>query len=103
MTPDSARQLLAFMDYIERRFPVGADYDPKKPGHAPTGEPYQEITVTKKRTEEEAIKEAREAFDKYAESREGMLYWRVKPEIDHNDEREWGAYMRLLISDKKVR
>ncbi len=44
---------------------------------------------------------AREAFQLYAEGRKGILYWRVKPQMELHEGFRF-IYMRCLISDKPV-
>jgi hypothetical protein len=72
----------------------------------PTGEPHIELTNTAE-TESAVEDAARAAFDGYASGRNGVLYWRVKPEIrgpeDTGVTGMWSFYMRLLISDKMPR
>ena len=57
--------------------------------------------------EETAVNLARMAFDRYAEGRSGMLYWRTPPRLewDRQDRRVSEArrcrvYLRLVISGK---
>lgn len=41
------------------------------------------------------------AFELYAENRGGNLYWRVRPQLEWNDEHSrCRFYMRLLVSEK---
>lgn len=47
---------------------------------------------------------AQERFDRFADGKIGVLYWRVTPEIAFATRRKrYAYYMRLLISDKKAR
>ena len=50
---------------------------------------------------ENAYWTARAAFQLYAKGRDGVLYWRMKPQMEHYDNFCF-IYMRCLISDKPV-
>ena len=101
--------LTEFQKYIEGRFPPR----PAPPGRlAPTGETFVEFAPDARRgdgprihvfsTMNEAFSAARIAFDKYAESRSGYVYWRIMPEARLYPD-GWRFYMRLLISDKPAK
>lgn len=104
--------------HIEGRFQVGRPTDSSL---AVTGEPYvvigtevgtpsQRGTVGEGRLrelsfdEETACFAALSAFNDYAEDCNGLLYWRVRPRLEWNDQHNRCLiYMRCLISAKPVR
>ncbi len=97
----SDREAAALRAYCESRFPMGPQSTRM---HAPTGELHTELACPWHEgfeTAEKAREAAQEHFDKYAEGRIGMLYWRVPPEIAYGaKQRKYAYYLRLLISDK---
>lgn len=88
-------------------FEVGPPFyaNTRTPAHAPTGEPYVEITGQSRigpwGTPEGAYDGALAAFRAYAGRKVGTIYWRVTPEIADR-EYGWSFYMRVLISNKPV-
>lgn len=109
-TVDDAQALLTLTNYIESRFPAGAEYDPErsqwsigKGATTPFGDPYIEISGKAwYPTRDAVIQAATKAFDEYAEGKTGKVYWRVRPEIEQG-KRGWRFYMRLVISDKEAK
>lgn len=85
----------------EARFPVGASTLRRL---SVTGEPYVELAhqwADGYPTAAAAREAARAAFGKYAEGKEGTLYWRIQPDIAYGEkQRKFAYYMRLLISSK---
>lgn len=101
---------------IEARFPVG---EPTNWHLSVTGEPYVVIGPQAEVNpiipgaidegmprempfdEETAYYSALLSFNQYAEDREGVLYWRVKPQLEWTEDRKrCTLYMRCLISNK---
>lgn len=104
---------------IEAKFKVGASTNWHR---SVTGEPYVVIssqhpdngmptipgTVDEAKRRERATDAetaywaAMSSFQSYAEGRTGVLYWRVKPQLEWNEgmPNSCSFYMRLLISDK---
>ena len=83
-------------DVIEARYPVGISTD----WHlSVTGEPYVEVN--------ELAPDVNGAFGSamlwlksYAKDRKGVLYWRMKPQLEWSEDKtRCRFYMRLLISD----
>lgn len=87
---------------------------------APTGEPYVTISGSSidreayptalSATEDEAVRLLRVSINRYADGKNGTLYWRVRPEtkqLDRNgrppEHGRWTTYCRLLISDRPVK
>lgn len=84
--------------YCEKGREIGQDADTKQPWKSPTGLGYVELTgLAYCETYDDVMKAAKARFDEYAKSQEGKLYWRKRPELDHNTE-GWRYYMRLVIA-----
>lgn len=116
MIPSTIKELT---DAIEGRFPVGPSTTSRL---SVTGEEYVTIgsqydkemmgapgTVDECESqdiafdEQTACMQAYICFGDYAEERNGILYWRIKPQLDwNNDNSRCVAYMRCLISGKPV-
>ena len=105
---EAMAKLAEFTKYVEGRFPVGP---PSSMRRAVTGEDHVEFAPHLKKegdvrfafpSADEAIAEAKKAFDEYAATRlDGVLYWRWRPELEYRSrDGGWFFYMRLLISDK---
>jgi hypothetical protein len=105
---EATARLADFTKYVESRFPIGR---PSVSRFAATGEDHVEFAPHLKKEGEvrfafpsadEAISVAKKDFDDYAATRgDGVLYWRVKPELEYrSQDGGWLFYMRLLISDK---
>ena len=103
MNAIEARSLIEFEEYCESRFPVGQSTDRHT---SVTGENYREFSgspgerMTRYQTVELALQGAKSTFDEYASTRTGVLYWRVRPEVERMRDGHWAFYMRLLISSK---
>ena len=73
---------------------------------APTGEPYVAIGMLIEgsgASEAVAFGALLGAVRAYAHGKAGMLYWRMKPEVQRVEEPlSWRCYARLLISDKPI-
>jgi len=79
-------------------YEIGAEADTKQPWKSPAGPSYQEIGAKIYYPTYDAVMEAaKKAFDDYAEGKKGKLYWRKRPELDHNTD-GWRFYMRLVIA-----
>jgi hypothetical protein len=77
-------------DEIERGYEIGP------PGNSmlsATGEPFVELYGLG------GAEKAVESFRSYANGKAGRLYWRTTPEIEDTGK----FYMRVLISDRKLR
>lgn len=99
ITAENARAVVDLLAFIESRFAVGAV--PRLASISPTGEPYDVLAAGFFQTIAQACDNARSAFEEYALSRSGILYWRISPEFEE-EKRGWCYYMRLLISNKPV-
>lgn len=108
MNTAEAKALIDFEAYCESRFPVG---DPTASRLSVTGEEYIQFSPARTKegelrgifdTLESAISAAKIQFDEYASTRQGTIYWRIRPEIEVSPKQPfgWMFYMRLLISDK---
>lgn len=64
-----------------------------------TGEPYEEFRFVNGNDAADALSAIQDEITHYAAERTGTLYWRVRPEAQQL-KGAWGAYARLLISDK---
>lgn len=96
---DCDQEADALRKYCEGKFPVG---QPTARRLSVTGEAYTELAHEWSGaypTPQAAGEAAKAAFDKYAEGKEGALYWRAPPEIDER-QHKFAYYMRLLISSK---
>lgn len=66
-----------------------------------TGEEYTEFRHVNGSSEADALRQIEADIFKYAVDRAGTLYWRIWPEaIGKLKGNFWGAYARLLISEK---
>lgn len=98
---DCVEETALLRSYCEARFPVGPSTERRL---SVTGEPYVELANQWSDgypTPAVARQAALTVFNQYAEGKEGVLYWRVPPEIAYGDkQRKFAYYMRLLISSK---
>ncbi len=86
----------ALIEVIERGQIVGA---PTNWHLSVTGEPYVEVNELASDVKA-AFRSALSWFKSYAEDRNGVLYWRVKPQLEWSEDKtRCRFYMRLLISD----
>jgi hypothetical protein len=67
-----------------------------------TGEPYVEVNELASNVDM-AFQSVMAWFKTYAQDRKGVLYWRVKPQLEWSEDKtRCRFYMRLLISDTPV-
>lgn len=121
--PAVPQRLTEFIDAFESRF---AKVVHGNHAFAPTNEPYVEFISGGHNgglpfecyclTPEYAVEHWIASVERYAKDRVGVLYWRIRPELDYfdyelahdyasangNKLRVWKVYGRLLISDKEA-